>query len=119
MEKSILDLATRSFTRPVQDLLVALLNEGNEEVLAAHSMGLDNLPYTNSSSPRAPSAPPTTPSTATTITVPIRPQSRHRPERYGYYTSSESKDEGEDNVGTGNDADEKYITGKNPGIPEA
>ena len=34
MEKSILDLATRSYSRPVQGLLVALLNEGLRKTLS-------------------------------------------------------------------------------------
>lgn len=37
LDKSVLDMATRSFTPPVQELLVKLLNEANTEVKKVHS----------------------------------------------------------------------------------
>ena len=94
MEKSILNLATQSYLRDVQDFLVDLLNEGNKEVQRAHASTtlvslqielVQPLSDLNTETPTSPE--PRTP----ILTTPVGPRRRTIPDRYGEYKSQTSE----------------------------
>ena len=97
MEKSVLDLATRT----VQDLLVALLNEGNKEVLDAHerASSLDQMPLPYTPPPLSTSTPPLPLPRSSPPASPTGPRRRKAPEKYGQYdmTINESTEDPKDN----------------------
>ena len=118
MDKSILDLATRSYSRLVQDLLVHLLNEGNKEVLKAHESALAMPMPGNLAQRLAALSTKLTPNLTTTTethSTPATPTSvgerkKIVPERYGDYKDplaahSTSEEEDEDDKGERGDKD--------------
>lgn len=116
MDKSVLDLATRSFSDEVKHLLVTLLNEGNQAVKEAYaSESRQELMTRTITDPFGPES--ATPqrrqaSAEPFISEPLTPRNRQAPERLSAIDAASDMD-GADADGVNdadvNDADNDYV----------